>query len=407
MSAPVPSFEWTIDPVAFHIPKGPLLLVVGGIAAIMLISGLVKKQGDVAVFGLFMGGIMMIASQFLPEEVPIRYYSLLFVGVFLGGYALLNWQILRGGGPEEAAGDFIVYGVLGVLVGSRLGHVIFYDFDKFLDDPVWLFQIWTGGLASHGAVMGLIFAMYLFTKRRGVPFLEGADRFAFSAALGATLVRLGNFFNHEIVGRVVEDQSWGVRFMQFREDAARGYPLRYPTQLFEVALGLTVMASLFAADRLLGKEKRPRGALISVFFVVYFAGRFSVEFFKEYQTLESTSTLTMGQYLSIPAFLLGVFGLVWSLKARLPAGWHQNDQAEDEEQEGDADSAPGRLYDEDVEAELAGSGAHTNDDEDDESPSEADEGSDKAASSGSEEAEETESGSRATDSAEPESEKKG
>src|SRR5690606_30685260 len=172
-------------------------MVVGAIALLMLIVGLTKKQTDLAVFGLFMGAVLLFASDYLPDPIGLRYYSLLFVGVFLGGYALLHWQIMRGGGPEEAAGDFIVYGVLGVLVGARLGHVIFYDLDQALENPLWVLQIWTGGLASHGAVIGLIIAMYLFTKSRKVPFLEGADRFAFSAALGATLVRLGNFFNSE------------------------------------------------------------------------------------------------------------------------------------------------------------------------------------------------------------------
>jgi prolipoprotein diacylglyceryl transferase len=363
----VPNFTWDIDPLAVAIPKGPLLWVVGGIALLMLLSGLAKKQGDVALFGLFMGAILAVASKFLPDPVGIRYYSLLFVGVFLGGYMLLNWQIKRGGGSEEAAGDFIVYGVLGVLVGSRLGHVLFYDLDKAIDDPFWVLEIWTGGLASHGAVMGLILAMFLFTRKRGVPFLEGADRFAFSAALGATLVRVGNFFNSEIVGRVVPGQTWGVRFPKFDNHVAEA-PLRYPTQLFEVALGLLVMAGLYVADRALGKEKRPRGALISVFFVIYFAGRFTVEFFKEFQAKQDyTNFLTMGQLLSIPGFLLGVFGLVWALKTRLPVGWtpeargevvrseaededvDESDESDDDEDESDEEE----KFDADVDAELA------------------------------------------------------
>lgn len=368
----LPTFTWDVDPIAFSIPRGPLLLVVGGIAVVMLVTGLAKRQGDVALFGLMMGAILAVASQFLPDPIGIRWYSLLFVGVFLGGYALLDWQIRRGGGPAETAGDFIVYGVLGVLVGARLGHVIFYDLDKALHDPLWVFQIWTGGLASHGAVIGLIIAMWLFTKRRSVPFLEGADRFAFSAALGATLVRLGNFLNSEIVGRRVPDQSWGVRFPRYDVNLAE-HPLRYPSQLFEVGLGLLVMAGLFLADRWLGKEKRPRGALISVFFALYFAGRFTVEFFKEPQTrIGETTLFTMGQYLSIPGFLIGIAGLVWSLKRREPAGWPQpeededlededdeDDEEESEDDEGDAENdgdaserPRGKLYDPDVEAEF-------------------------------------------------------
>jgi prolipoprotein diacylglyceryl transferase len=305
--------------------------------------------------------------------IALRYYSLIFVLVFLGGYWLLKWQIERGGGDEEDAGDFIVYGVLGVLLGSRLGHVLFYDLDKALKDPLWVLRIWEGGLASHGAVVGLILAMWLFTRRRGIPFLEGADRFAFSAALGATLVRIGNFFNSEIVGKLT-DQSWGVRLPRFDREPTP--PLRHPTQLYEAALGIAVLAILYFADKRLGKEQRPRGALISIFFIFYFTGRFFVEFYKEHQTHEPTPMLTMGQWLSIPGFLIGVWGLSWSFKARLPASWNPDygdEEDEDEEvEEGDEDDedAPkkkkSKLYDEDVAEEFESKEKPADDDEEDE-----------------------------------------
>ena len=221
--------------------------------------------------------------------------------------------------------------------------------------------------ASHGAVIGLILAMWLFTKRRGVPFLEGADRFAFSAALGATLVRLGNFFNSEIVGRIVEDQSWGVRFSRCVYDRQLPVaPLRYPTQLFEFFLGLFVLLCLYLVDRGMGREKRPRGLMISVFFLVYFAGRFVVEFWKEYQTLDAMNALTMGQLLSVPPFLIGVIGVIWSLKAKIPVGWpveaSETVESADEKTQPVAD----RDLDEDVEAELheASSRENSSSDED-------------------------------------------
>ncbi|HVR20554.1 MAG TPA: prolipoprotein diacylglyceryl transferase family protein, partial [Polyangiaceae bacterium] len=163
-----------------------------GLALVFIAEGARRKASDHYVTAALFASLAFIAWRFLPDTLDLRYYSLLFVGVFLGGYAFLKWQIVRGGGPAEDAGDFIVYGVLGVLVGARLGHVLFYDLDKALADPAWVFQIWTGGLASHGAVIGLIVAMWLYTRSRGIPFLEGSDRFAFSAALGATLVRFGN-----------------------------------------------------------------------------------------------------------------------------------------------------------------------------------------------------------------------
>ncbi|MBX3125962.1 MAG: prolipoprotein diacylglyceryl transferase [Polyangiaceae bacterium] len=306
--------------------------------------------------------------------VALRYYSLLFVLVFLGGYQLLKWQITRGGGDEEDAGDFIVYGVLGVLLGSRLGHVLFYDLDKALADPLWVLRIWEGGLASHGAVLGLILAMYLFTKRRHIPFLEGSDRFAFSAALGATLVRIGNFFNSEIVGKHT-DQSWGVRLPRF--DRVPEPPLRHPSQLYEVALGLVVLLALYVFDKKL-KEDRPRGALISLFFALYFPGRFVIEFFKEHQTVEPTAYLTMGQYLSIPAALLGFYGLWWSFNRRLPVGWTPagghaavDDEDDDDDWDDEDDDEDRRAVDEALDDE-------TDDDETDDDETDDDETDDDA-----------------------------
>lgn len=374
----MPNFTWDVTPVAFGIPRNPALVVLALVAVVMFIAGMRSRQNDMSVFGLVMAVLTGIAYKFLPDPLEIRWYSLLFVGVFLGGYSLLNWQVRRGGGDEEVAGDFIVYGVLGVLIGARLGHVLFYDLDHALHDPMWVLKIWTGGLASHGATLGLIVAMYLFTRSRHVPFLEGADRFAFSAALGATLVRLGNFFNSEIVGRKT-DGSWGVRFPHFGPDAGNP-PLRHPSQLYEVAMGLLVMLVLYIVDKKAGEEKRPRGLLISTFFVVYFAGRFFVEYFKEYQKLPESSPLTMGQYLSIPAFFLGVYGVFWSLKRRLPAGWPSADEEdEDDEEERLAERArrrkKKRLYDPDVDDEFEddaapGDGADDGDDAelDDEAP---------------------------------------
>lgn len=325
----MPNITWTQEPVAFGLPRNPVLIVLGLVAVFMLFSGLRTRQKDMTTFGLVMAGLTFVAYKFLPDPLEIRWYSLLFVGVFLGGYSLLNWQIRRGGGGEEVAGDFIVYGVLGVLLGARLGHVLFYDLDHALEDPMWVFKIWTGGLASHGAVIGLVLAMYLFTRRHRVSFLEGADRFAFSATLGATLVRVGNFFNSEILGRPT-NSDWGVRF-PIAEGA--NAPLRYPTQLYEVALGLFVMLVLYLVDRRL-KETRPRGLLISIFFMLYFAGRFVVEFYKEYQVFSAgESPLTMGQYLSIPGFLLGVYGVQWSLRTKQPAGWPRDEDDDDFEDE--------------------------------------------------------------------------
>jgi phosphatidylglycerol---prolipoprotein diacylglyceryl transferase len=348
--ASLPSWTWDRDPVFLRLPKGAVAAVIAAFGVVSLLIGLKRKITDQTTTGVMFLAMAGIIMGFLSDQVELRYYSLLFVVVFLGGHALLNWQVKRGGGSPEVASDFIVYGVLGVLVGARLGHVLFYDLDKALEDPWWVFKIWTGGLASHGAVVGLILAMYLFTKKRGVPFLEGADRFAFSATLGATVVRIGNLMNSEIVGRVVPDQSWGMRFPRFDHEAASA-PLRYPSQLFEITLGCLVFLGLFVADRVMGKEKRPRGALISWFFVLYFGGRLFTERYKEIEALPKDTAYTMGQYLSVPGLLLGVVGLWWAYKNRIPVGWVEPGDERDDDVDEAADEHEDEAEDEDDDTE--------------------------------------------------------
>jgi phosphatidylglycerol:prolipoprotein diacylglycerol transferase len=324
----------------------------------MVVYGLAKKEREQLITGAIFAVVGMLIYQYMGTTVELRYYSLLFVVVFLGGHALLNWQIKRGGGGPEVAGDFIVYGVLGVLIGARLGHVIFYDYEKALADPIWIFKIWTGGLASHGAVIGLIIAMYFFTRSRHVPFLEGADRFSFAAALGATVVRIGNLFNSEIVGRKVPDQSWGMRFPRADhfESSPLSSPLRYPSQLYEIALGTFVFVALLFADRMMGKEKRPRGAMIAWFFALYFTGRLFTENYKEIEALPPTSAISMGQYLSFLPALLGWYGLYWAFKRKQPVGWvdtslpvhdDEEDEEDEDEDEDDHAAAPDDSVDED------------------------------------------------------------
>jgi phosphatidylglycerol---prolipoprotein diacylglyceryl transferase len=376
----LPSFTWDVDPVFWRIPRGGVAGTIAAVGLLMVLYGLAKKEREQLITGAFFAGAGLLIYQFMGPMVELRYYSMLFVVVFLGGHALLNWQIKRGGGGPEVAGDFIVYGVLGVLVGARIGHVLFYDLDKALEDPIWIFKIWTGGLASHGAVAGLIIAMYLFTKSRGIPFLEGSDRFSFSAALGATVVRIGNLFNSEIVGRKVPDQSWGMRLPRNPPDHGLDpLPLRYPSQIYEIALGVAVFVGLLIADRLMGKEKRPRGAMIAWFFALYFTGRLFTEFYKEIEALPSDSAISMGQYLSVLPALLGWYGVYWTMKRKEPSGWGDDLPAhddEDDEDDEDEDRAPVRTGKASSAAPSgkASSTARTDDEDEDEDEDEDDEG---------------------------------
>lgn len=248
--------------------------------------------------------------------LQLRYYGLIFASMLYIGFIIWRKQMLRAGYSLELAERFLIWGVLAVLIGARLGHCLFYEPERYLSDPITILYFWKGGLASHGATVGLVVSMFLFCRKYKLRYLEVLDRMAMPSAVGAAAVRLGNFFNSEIVGRVT-DVPWAVDFVRY--DAMMGEPAtcRHPSQLYEFFMGLFVLLSLYLADRFAGKEKRPLGLLAAMFLILYFAGRFTVEYFKEFQTLEE-SVLTMGQYLSIIPFTAGVILLGWVIAKRIP-----------------------------------------------------------------------------------------
>lgn len=252
--------------------------------------------------------------------IQLRYYGLIFAVMLIGGYYLWQWQMLRGGHTQAQAEGFFLWGAVAVIAGSRLGQVLFYDPARYLANPIEILYVWRGGLASHGATLGLVLVLVLYARHLKLSKLEVMDRFTMSAALGALMVRIGNFMNSEIVGRV-SDVPWAVKFPRCVYDSRLHFndvPARHPSQIYEVFLGLFVLLSLYFVDKKY-KEERPLGLLASLFFILYFSGRFIVEFFKEYQTLSpGRSFLTMGQWLSVPFVLIGAFMLYRALRAPVP-----------------------------------------------------------------------------------------
>jgi prolipoprotein diacylglyceryl transferase len=263
----------------------------------------------------------------------LRYYGIIFAAMLYIGYVIWRRQMLRGGFRPEVADRFLIWAVVAVIVGSRLGHCLFYDPERYLANPIEILQFWHGGLASHGATIGLVLALFLHSRWYKFHFFEALDRFGMSAAVGAAAVRLGNFFNSEIVGRET-DLPWSVQFV--RHDAL----CRHPSQLYEFALGLLVLLACYLADRLAGRERRPLGLVGGMFFATYFSGRFLVEFVKEYQTLEE-SFLTMGQYLSIIPFLFGAFLIGYALiTKRVTAELRPKSDLSEESDPSDEESDP-------------------------------------------------------------------
>jgi phosphatidylglycerol---prolipoprotein diacylglyceryl transferase len=280
-------------------------------------AGLLRAAGKRRI-DLFVWDVSPTLFKVGPLE--IRYYGLIFAAMILGGFYVWRWQMRRGGHPDATAERFALLGLVAVVLGSRLGHVLFYEPGPYLDNPLRILYLWEGGLASHGAAAGLTAALFYFARRERLPLVEVLDRFSMSAAIGAFSVRIGNFLNSEIVGRKT-DVPWAVKFPRSLFDHSlplEQVPARHPSQIYEVLLGIGVLLALYLTDRKL-KEDRPLGLLAGLFLLLYFLGRFFVEFFKEFETLSpETSPLTMGQYLSIPFILLGAWLLYRTLKANTP-----------------------------------------------------------------------------------------
>ncbi len=238
----------------------------------------------------------------------LTYYRVFAIGVIVFGFILWRWQMRRGGYSEKLAWIALPWVVFVLFVGIRITHCLFYDPEYYFSQPWRILDIRRGGFASHGALAGCIIAFYIYGRTFGLPALEMMDRFCFSSATGAGLVRLGNFFGSEIVGRETT-LPWGVRFMNYDN----GELVRHPTQIYEVILAILVFIALLVADRRAGREKRPPGLMLGLFMVLCFGGRFFIEFVKEYQVLDpSSSALTMGQYLSTIPVVAGIALLYWS-----------------------------------------------------------------------------------------------
>lgn len=244
--------------------------------------------------------------------LTLHYYSLMFVIAFGLGWYLMKRIFVREGIDLEKLDSIFVYAVIATLIGARLGHVFFYDWDYFQHhiaeiflpfkiEPEFEFTGFTG-LASHGAAIGIIVAMYIYSKKVvKKPLLWVLDRVVIPVASGAVFVRIGNFFNSEIIGQPTGTDS-GVIFAALGED----FP-RHPTQLYESAAYLIVFLLLWFTYWKTEKRKK-QGYLFGLFLVLLWTVRFFVEFIKENQVeFEETMALNMGQWLSIPFIILGLY----------------------------------------------------------------------------------------------------
>lgn len=243
--------------------------------------------------------------------VTVRWYGLLFASTFLVGYIIMKKIFDREGISIEKLDALSMYMLLGVVLGARLGHVFFYQPDYYINHPLEILQVWKGGLASHGAAVGILVSLYLFSKKNKTSYLWILDRIVIVVAIGGFLVRMGNLMNSEIVGHVTT-VPWA--FIFDKEIAYLGDAPRHPSQLYEALSYLLLFGLLIWMffKKNLGKSE---GLIFGVFLIGLFSARFFIEFFKDVQVdFEQNMSLNMGQILSIPFVLFGVYLLISRLK---------------------------------------------------------------------------------------------
>ncbi len=233
--------------------------------------------------------------------IPIRWYGLLFGAGFWIGIKIMTWVYKRENKPLQDLDSLFIYMFFGTLLGARLGHCFFYSPQFFLENPIEILRIWKGGLASHGSAIGMLLALFLYSKHHpDQAYLWLLSRIGLTIPIGGALVRLGNFFNSEILGTPTQ-VPWAVVFAQV------DFIPRHPAMLYEsFAYFLTWLLLIMIYKK--GGAKTSPSLLLGTLFTCIFSARFIIEYFKITQAqFEQTLPLHMGQILSIPFVILGIF----------------------------------------------------------------------------------------------------
>ena len=247
--------------------------------------------------------------------ITIRWYSMMFLIGFLIGYKIVEKMFKHEGAPEKWLGSLLLWVMVGTVVGARLGHVFFYEWEYYSQHPVEILYTWEGGLASHGGAIGVILAVLCFSKftaKRNA--LWTFDRLVVAIALVGGLIRLGNLFNSEIFGHAT-DLPWGFMFVRSREwHALYEGQACHPTQIYEALCYFALFGLMMWMYWKKNAQTRP-GLLFGTFFIGIFLTRFLIEFIKNDQTaFEADMTLNMGQWLSIPFILAGIFFIIYAMR---------------------------------------------------------------------------------------------
>ncbi|ACT08018.1 prolipoprotein diacylglyceryl transferase [Dickeya chrysanthemi Ech1591] len=276
----------------------------------------------------------LVFPQFDPVILSIGPVSLHWYGLmYLVGFVFAMWLAVRrankpgSGWHKDEVENLLYFGFLGVFVGGRLGYVLFYALPSFLDNPLYLFRVWDGGMSFHGGLLGVIAVMLWFAHRTKRHFFQVSDFIAPLIPFGLGAGRLGNFINGELWGRVTTDTPWAMLFPSSRAEdmtLAAGNPQwqaivnqygvlpRHPSQLYELLLEGVV---LFIILNLFIRKSRPMGSVSGLFLIGYGSFRIIVEFFRQPDAqLGLFSGISMGQILSVPMVLAGILMMVWAYR---------------------------------------------------------------------------------------------
>lgn len=259
---------------------------------------------------------MLTFPQFDPVAIAIgpisiHWYGIMYIIAFGGAWALASYRAPRvspSWTPEQVS-DLVFYGALGAVIGGRIGSVLFYNFPRFLEDPLWLLRVWEGGMSFHGGFLGVLLAMFFYSRHIGRDYWDTMDFVAPMVPFGLGAGRIGNFIGGELWGRPT-DVPWGMVFPHVDQQA------RHPSQLYEFALEGVVLGIIVWW---FSSKPRPRLAVSGVFAVGYGSFRFFIEFFRQpddHIGYLAFNWLTMGQVLSLPLIIAGVVFILLAYQRR-------------------------------------------------------------------------------------------
>ena len=243
---------------------------------------------------------------------PVAWYGLLWAMVFVVGYYVMRKVYRKEGLSDELLDKLTMYMLIASVVGARLGHCLFYEPEYYLSNPIKFLYIWEGGLASHGGAIGILLGLLLYSRKTKISYLHILDLIVIPVAIGGAFIRLGNLMNSEIYG-CETTLPWGFKFVR---DWAPGTPIDvipacHPTQIYEALVCVAVFAVLMYLFFKKDYAKNRSGFLFGLFCTMVFGSRILIEFIKLPQVeFENSMVLDMGQWLSIPFVIIGIYFLV-------------------------------------------------------------------------------------------------